>query len=202
MASDVDLCSRALMLLGADPISSLSDETDNARLLASVYPSLRRASLSRYPWRFALKRAELTAVAGAPSGGGWDYEFILPPDRVSHGAFAAYQDDASFGWPFADWQVLGKRLFANVDRVWIEYAYAVGEPDFPEYFVDFLVAALCSRVAFAVTDQQNNATYWERIAFGADGMGGLLLEAQAADSQQHPTQQVRGDYDLILARFG
>ena len=200
--SDVDLCSRALMLLGADPISSLAEETDNARLCASVYPALRNNHLSTYPWLFAQKRAELTRTSEEPIG--WRYAFVLPSDRASHGAFAAYQSAAQYEPAFADWQIAGNRLLANVDRVWVDYTRVVSEADFPPYFESFLVAALNSMIAFAVTDQQNTAAYWQREAFGAsdDHSGGLLAAAQVADSQQHPSPQVRGDYDLILARLG
>ncbi len=200
--TEIDICSRALMLLGADPISSLLDETDNARLLASVYPALRRSYLSKYPWRFVMGRAELTRETAAPAGGGWEYSFILPPDRLTSGAFAAFSSDGSFASPFADWQIVGNRLHGNVERVWVEYSRNLGESVFPEYFIEFLVAALCASVAFSVTDQQNSVAHWDRLAFGTDGAGGLLLEAQIADSQQHPSAQVRGDYDLIIARFG
>lgn len=202
MASDIDLCNQALDFLGAEAIHSFTDEDDNARRCGRVYPALRKSYLSKYPWRFALKRVELSREASAPAGGGWEYSFVLPPDRASHGAFGAFQSGGSYEPAFADWQILGNRLLANVERVWVEYAYRVGEAEFPEYFSEFLAAALCSRLAFAVTDQQNTAMHWERVAFGQDGASGLYLEAQIADSQQHPTPMLRGDYDLIVARFG
>lgn len=205
--TDTELCNQALILLGETPLTSLSDDlSDPAKICRNAYPTLRDGVLSSYPWRFGLKRAELSRDATTPyAAGRWRYSFLLPPDRLSGGAFAAFRTGDFHSPPFAAWSIIGDRLVTDSDRIWIEYPVQIGEADFPPYFVAFLVDALCARIAFAITDQQNTADAWQKKAHGADpdATGGSELQAQLSDAQQFPAQTFQGEdvFDLIAARF-
>ena len=48
MASTVDMCNSALNLLGASTISSLTEDTKNARLCNQRYEPIRDRVLNRY----------------------------------------------------------------------------------------------------------------------------------------------------------
>ena len=58
--SEVDIVNKGLTRLGVPHIASFRDNSKAARLATSHYDSLRQQELRKYPWRFAIKRAELT----------------------------------------------------------------------------------------------------------------------------------------------
>jgi hypothetical protein len=79
--SVLEVCNRALSLLGNASVSSLDDGSVEARELARVYDGVRRGLLRRGAWSFAIARAELAASAAAPAFG-WDAAYPLPSDYV------------------------------------------------------------------------------------------------------------------------
>ena len=60
-ASSLDISNAALLLLGADPIGSLSEATDRARLCNQFYEDIRKETLRAHPWNFALKQEQIEA---------------------------------------------------------------------------------------------------------------------------------------------
>ncbi len=51
--SPIDVCSRALILIGADPITSFDDNTNEALVASNMYEDIARASLVNSRWRFS-----------------------------------------------------------------------------------------------------------------------------------------------------
>lgn len=81
MASQVDICNLALSILGKPGISSLSDNSNFARVFNQVYDPTRRALISgRATWRFAVKRAQLGQLVGPPVSGPFTTRYQLPVD--------------------------------------------------------------------------------------------------------------------------
>lgn len=79
MASQVEICNRALIKLGAGQITSITDNSKAARILSGLWDTVRKAELSRRFWVFALTRAQLAALATKPSWG-FAYQYQLPTD--------------------------------------------------------------------------------------------------------------------------
>lgn len=86
-ASIVEICNRALQKLGAARITSLSDQSTNARAVSQAYYRVRDAEFRKHPWNFAIQRFQLAASATPPAFGptnsfplpaGWMR--LLPPD--------------------------------------------------------------------------------------------------------------------------
>lgn len=79
MASSVQIVNSALTKLGARRITSLSDNTKEAREMNAIYELRRDALLRAYNWSFAMKRASLPALVDAPN---WGYAlaYQLPTD--------------------------------------------------------------------------------------------------------------------------
>jgi hypothetical protein len=76
-ASETEICSAALMLLGDSPINSLDDANDRARASKLLWPLVLDDELSAHRWNCAKKRAELARLASTPAFG-WAYQFQLP----------------------------------------------------------------------------------------------------------------------------
>lgn len=81
MASDVSIVNRALTKLGADRILLLSDDSQQARVMNSMYADVRDAEVARYHWKFAIKRTTLPALVDAPIWG-YQYAYPLPMDYL------------------------------------------------------------------------------------------------------------------------
>ena len=78
----VSICADALILLGASPISSFNDGTDEANSCDRLYPDIRDMALSMYPWSFAYKKVKLARLITTPVSE-WAYEYQLPGDPLS-----------------------------------------------------------------------------------------------------------------------
>jgi hypothetical protein len=88
--SVVSICNKALQRLGAARITSLTEDSSNARNCNLCYEDIRDEELRAHVWNFAKKRATLAADATAPD---FDYLYAfplpsdclrpLPPKRVA-----------------------------------------------------------------------------------------------------------------------
>ena len=54
--TSIRICSDALLILGAKPISSFSEGTDAANICDRLYPNIRDATIQQYPWEFSFKK--------------------------------------------------------------------------------------------------------------------------------------------------
>ena len=79
MATEVSICSNALRRLGDDPITSLTDDTERARLCNAFYVPARDLVLRSHPWNFAVTRATLAQLSDTPAYE-YSYQYALPND--------------------------------------------------------------------------------------------------------------------------
>ena len=61
--SDIDIASRALILIGADQITSFSANSTEALVANNVYEDTVRTSLCASRWRFASNQAQLNQLS-------------------------------------------------------------------------------------------------------------------------------------------
>ena len=59
MATEIEICNLALIEIGDDTITSLTDESKRARQCNLAYPIIRDMTLRDGHWNFAIKRASL-----------------------------------------------------------------------------------------------------------------------------------------------
>ena len=64
--SDIDIASRALVLIGAEPISSFSGTTTESQVATNLYEDIVRSSLTQTRWRFASNIAQLSRPTDVP----------------------------------------------------------------------------------------------------------------------------------------
>lgn len=81
MAVDLDICNSALIKLGCDLITSLADNTKQARLCNHQYSRVRDAVLRSAPWNFAVTRVTLSPTVVTLAFGD-ETVFTLPADCV------------------------------------------------------------------------------------------------------------------------
>lgn len=69
MASQIEICNRALTKLGAARITNILDNSKGARAMNALWDTARKAELRKHIWQFATARTTLPAVTPAPAWG-------------------------------------------------------------------------------------------------------------------------------------
>ena len=199
--TDLSICSDALIMLGASPISSFTEGTDAAQACDRLYPDLRDSLLARYPWSWTYKKTSLGRLATAPINE-FEYAYQLPGNILS-GVQAVFETSASNQNPINDgWEIYGDQLYTDLETVFIDYQETISESKMPVYFVHLLRNALAGELGIVITDQASKADYFRGIAYGSpgeNGRGGLFREAVNIDSRGRLPQIIE-DYALIQVR--
>jgi len=197
----VAICSDALILLGAKPISSFNDGTDEANTADRLYPDVRDMTLSMYPWSFAYKKVRLARLITTPVSE-WRYEYQLPGDRLGNPR-ALFETEQSYARPVKEWEIIGDKLMTNYEDVYIDYPYQTPEFAMPQYFVQLLKYMMAWHMAYPVTEQETKTGYWQGVAIGSpseNGRGGYFRQAMNIDAQGQPPQVIE-DYSLVAVRY-
>lgn len=143
MATEVSICSSALLALGGKSITSFSDGTTNANLCLQFYPETRDELLRAHPWRFAIKRETLAQDATFTASWEWDYGFKFPTDSLR--VLSTSIDPEA-------WQREGALIVCNASALSIKYIRRV--TDVALFDVNFIVAlegALAMKLCKPVT---------------------------------------------------
>lgn len=81
LLSEVSICNSALIKLGQERISSLSETSKPAILCNERYQFVRNEVLEDHPWNFAVKRVSLAQLDDTPLFD-YDYTFAIPSDAL------------------------------------------------------------------------------------------------------------------------
>lgn len=147
MASEVDICNRALQKLGASRITSLTQDSPNARSCNVAYEPLRDSLLRRHPWRFAIERASLAADSTAPDWGK-SASYTLPSDYLQ--LLPTYPED---NLNSLDWEVEGGKIYTDDSApLYIRYIKRVTntglfDANYSEALSCLIALELCEEIA-------------------------------------------------------
>lgn len=186
--TDADLCSAALVKLGAAPLASLADARIEADVARRLYPIHRDALLASHPWAFCLAQATLVRDTAAPLAD-FAYAYLLPADLLR--TLSASSQGGGRGLVY---RIAGTRLHTDSASVTLRYQRRAAEADFAPHFVSALVARLAAELCLPITENATRAEVLHRLA---------RAEAQLArlvDSQQS-TPKALSDLSLIEARW-
>jgi hypothetical protein len=154
MASDVEICNRALQKLGAKRITSLTENSVNARACNSAYRSVVDAELEDHDWNFAVQRAELAADSAEPDWGR-ARSYTLPADFIR--LADDYPEDNVNN---KDWQIEGKKILSDdTAPIYIRYVYRVTDPNemtplFREAVAARMALELCEEITQSNTKKE------------------------------------------------
>ena len=182
--SDIDIAAHALVLIGAQPITSFSSSSTEALVASNVYEDVVRTALCASRWRFATNQAVLNALTAAPTGR-FDTAHQLPSDLLMLHAITI--NDLNL-----EYNVYGNKIYSNAtanEVVVADYTYRAGEQDIPSYFTLAVEYALAAAFALAIARDEQLATMFEKKA------AQLMQQAKTLDSQQQTTRK------LVTSRF-
>jgi hypothetical protein len=169
MASDIDISSNALQMIGATSISSFTDPGAGAAVAAALYEPILEAMLTTNYWRFTIKQQQLNRLSSTPLNG-YQYAFQLPTDSLKIESVD----------PRSSYKIFEDKLYSNQTEIEVDYVYRPPTTQLPSYFVLALTYKLASEFALSVTDDtQKNALYSQKHL-------AALADAFSADAQQYP----------------
>lgn len=177
--SAIDICSRALILIGADPITSFDDDTTEALVASNMYEDVARSQLCLMRWRFATDQAVLARLSDEPTGR-FDNAHQLPTGLLMLNAVTVADNPINY-------TVYGDKVYSDVsdsDEVIADYIFRVGEEDWPSYFVIAVEYILASIFATSIARDANLAAILEQKA------NVFMAKARSTDSQQSTTRKL------------
>lgn len=182
-ATDVSICSNALLLLGQSSINTLAESS----LAENLWPQVRESVQRAHPWNCCIRRRLLAPDAMAPEFD-WGYRFLLPEDWLrtlqvgESGREIEYQSE-------------GRYLLADVTVLPLRYVAANTDvASWDPLLVNAATYGMAAALAYPVTSSASLAEVMERKLQQA------LQQARTTDGQDDPPQTV-GDFPLLSARF-
>jgi hypothetical protein len=149
----VSVANSALVKVGADRISALTENVQGARLINTIFEPVRDEVLRAHPWNFAIKRALLAPTSTTPTFE-YDYEYDLPADVLRVLTIAENIDDD--GTDDLKWDVEGRNLLCDISAVYIKYIKRAEDwSEWDNVFAEAMAWRLAWGVAYALTQSSS-----------------------------------------------
>ncbi len=185
--NDIGLCSRALIRIGAAPITSFDDGTAESEIAGALFATVCDGLLSAYPWTFASGQLVLTKLSDSPVA---DYQnaFQLPSDYLR--AVSAGSGGRGRGMHY---RIARGALHTNHEEVTLSYIFRPEEEEFPPFFDMALIARLAAEFCIPVTESTSRAQVLYSLATQE------FARARQIDAQQDSPNSLE-DFTLIDVR--
>lgn len=181
--TDIDIAARALVLIGASPISSFSDGSSESTVASNIYEDLARGLLTSYRWRFATGQEQLSRLADAPVSR-WDAAYQLPSGLLMLHAVTV----SDFVIDYDRYEDMVYCDASSNDTVVADYTFRVNENKWPPYFIELAELTLASHFASAVARSGEIAKeYAQKAELQA-------RRSRSLDSQSQTTRRVDTSY--------
>ena len=178
-SSGIDICSRALILIGANPITSFQDATTEANVAVNVYEDVARAALVNSRFRFATNQEKLPLLSSVPTGR-FDVAHQLPTDLLMLHAVTVNDNPIEYS-------VYGDKVFsdsATTEELIADYTFRANEKTWPSYFTLAVEYSLAIIFATSIARDSSLATLMQTQAER------MMAKARNLDSQQQTTRKL------------
>lgn len=184
--SEVQVCSNALLMLGAQTINSFDDESERATLCSNLWENARDAVLRSHPWNCAVKRVQLAPLADAPAFE-WPYQFQLPGDCLRILSVGEEGETPAY-------TVEGRAILCDESLLKLRYLYRNEDvPSWDSMLVSAMEAYMAMTLAYPITKSQSTQETMAKL------YEFKLRQARTVDGQEQPTETV-GDTPFLNAR--
>ena len=185
--NDIALCARALIRLGANPITSFDDGTVESDIANALYEPTRDSMLSSYPWSFALGQVQLTQLETDPIAD-FQYAYALPNDFLR--AVSVGSNGRGRG---AHYRIARNVIHCDVPDVTLTYLFRPEEEEFPPFFDMALITRLSAEFCVPVTENTSRAKALYDLAKQE------FARARQIDGQQESPNRIE-NFNLIDVR--
>lgn len=203
MATDnIEICNKALLMVGAQKITALTDNTAEADACEFLYDDVRRRLLTKFDWPFATATVDLGGYSDTDVSG-WDYQFNLPAGLLR---MISVECEATSGTDLIDglgeatrppnnYEIRGTNIFTDIENSWVKYVNDVTDTTaFPQDFEYALVTLLAAELAVPLTGNvQMELRLMQKFRMA-------LGEAYASSAQLQRTDVIPLEGDWIDAR--
>ena len=185
MASNVDIANNALSILGGSTISSLTEDSKNARVCSQRFENVRNRIFRAHPWNCLIKRVQLAQNTTAPVIE-FTYAYALPADflrvlKIHNGTTDSVASDMPY-------KIESTNLITDEATVYLIYVCKdTDSTNYDAYLYEVLAYQLAADIAYGIT---NNATLAKNLLADADEK---LREARFVDSTENSTDTVEAD---------
>lgn len=192
MPSVVDICNEALDLLGGAAITSLTENSKEARLCNRRYETVRDAVLRAHPWNCAISRATLSQDATGPAFG-FTYSYTLPTSPFCLKVLSFWNDNVNNEIAAYDSNVMykieGRKILSNEATCKIVFVSQVTDTGLFDSLLSTTIAhRLASSIAYNITGSNTLAqtmfSLYEaqlKEARSMDAMEGYPDQTQASE---------------------
>jgi len=153
MSSVIEICNSGLNMLGANNITSLTEDSKNARLCNQRFNSVRDSVFREHLWNCLIKRVQLPLESEKPAHE-YVHQYTLPSDCIRVIRIGGTADGSSSdlnGGQF--FKVEGRKILTNEDTVYLLYVARITDPnEYDTLLVETLATRLAAELAYAITN--------------------------------------------------
>ena len=185
MASVVDMCNSALNLLGASTISTITEDTKNARLCNQRFEPIRNRVMRSHNWNCLIKRVQLAQDSTGPVVE-YTYGYTLPTDclrvmKIHNGSTDSIASDL-------DYKVEGRKIVSDITTIYLVYIALITDPnEYDSYLREAVSHQLAADICYAIT---NNSTLANNYMTRADER---LREARFIDATENSLDTIEAN---------
>lgn len=122
MASKVEIVNQGLILIGEEPILSLTEDSTQAARANAIFNATRDEVLADHFWDSASRKTKLAKLEESPSWG-FDNVFQLPSDYIK-----LYPNEGDLKGHA--WEINGRKLHTDLNSpIKVRYVYRVEDPN-------------------------------------------------------------------------
>ena len=171
--SKIGLISKALVLIGEKPASSLTEDRYGVTVGANLFEQIYENELQANRWRFAMTKAELSQLVDAPLNE-WQYAYQIPAECLL--PIGVY--------PPSQYEIYGDHIYTNAPTVELDYLFKPEVSEIPAYFALLMVYALAKDMVKPITESdQAMQLFSQKYVMQRD-------KAMFADAQGRPNKPI------------
>jgi hypothetical protein len=185
MASVTSVCNNAIIKVGGSTITSLDDNTVEAKTCKSLWDDVLDDTLRSHPWNCAQDRASLNKLTAAPIFG-FDYQYQLPGNCLRVLTLNDYAIPyIRNGYVYSNstpikYKIEGRKLLTDESEAKIVYLYHVTDMNQIDPMLrEVLAARMAAEIAFPIAKNTGLVkSLWDiyeaklRLCRSIDGMEG------------------------------
>ncbi len=183
----IQVCARALLSIGCEPITSFEDGSAEADVAGMLYGGVRDALLSSYPWSFATAQRALAEIAAVPLAD-HAHAYQLPDDFLR--ALSVGQSGSGRG---VSYRIRERRIHTDASAVVLTYIFRPDERACPPFFDQALISRLSAEFCLPLTENTARSELQGKLAAAE------FQRAKSIDAQQQTPNRFE-DFSLLEVR--